>query len=103
MTNSFIDRSVLRIARSPQIAPVALKALLRANELLGLAIGVRLAELRDFDDRIASSICRVRSERPASPALLGERRHPRGEMGPPARAKKASLFSDRTLPHSSHP
>lgn len=68
MTDSFVDRSILRIARSPQIAPLALKALLRANELLGLAIGVRLAKLRDSDDRLAS--CFAESESNALHARL---------------------------------
>jgi hypothetical protein len=44
-------RSFHRPARSRLIAAVALKALLRVNELLGRAIGTRLPELRDSDDR----------------------------------------------------
>jgi hypothetical protein len=49
----FLDHAVLRAAGSRHLDRLAMRALLRANELLGLAIGIRLAKLRDSGDRLA--------------------------------------------------
>lgn len=54
MKDSLIERAVLKIAKSRHIERFAIRALLKANELLGLAIGVRLAKLRDSEDRFAA-------------------------------------------------
>ena len=48
------DRAVLKIAESRHLERFAIRALLKANELLGLSICVRLAKLRDSDDRFAT-------------------------------------------------
>ena len=53
MVSSFLDRVVLRVVTSRHLDRLAMRALLRANELLGLAIGIRLAKLRDSADRLA--------------------------------------------------
>ena len=55
MVFSLIDRAIVRAAKSRRFAPWAVRATLRANELLGLAIGARLAELRDSGDGLARS------------------------------------------------
>jgi len=46
----FADRVVLAIVKNRHLSRPALKALIRANELLGLALGVRLASLRDSSE-----------------------------------------------------
>jgi transposase InsO family protein len=53
--SSFLDHAVLRAATSRHLDRLAMRALLRANELLGLAIGIRLAKLRDSDDPLAEA------------------------------------------------
>ena len=55
MSESLAERAVVRIAKSRHIDRFAVRALLRANELLGLALGVLLAKLRDSDDRLAGA------------------------------------------------
>lgn len=47
MGNALIDRYLLAVCRHKNLERFALKALLKANELLGLALGVRLAAFRD--------------------------------------------------------
>lgn len=59
MPESLAERAVVRIAKSRHIDRFAVRALLRANELLGLALGVRLATLRDSDDRLAGAFAQV--------------------------------------------
>jgi len=44
---SYSDRFLHRIQAHPSLERLALRALMKANELLGLALGVRLAALRD--------------------------------------------------------
>jgi putative transposase len=46
----FADRVILKIVKNRRLERLALKALIRANELLGLAIGVRLASIRDSSE-----------------------------------------------------
>ena len=53
VVSSFLDRVVLRAATSRHLDHLAMRALLRANELFGLALGIRLAKLRDSGDRLA--------------------------------------------------
>jgi hypothetical protein len=60
MPESLAERAVVRIAKSRHIDRFAVRALLRANELLGLALGVRLAKLRDLSSTCLRE-CRSRS------------------------------------------
>jgi hypothetical protein len=55
MPESLAERALVRIAKSRYIDRFAVRALLWANELLGVALGVRLAKLRDSDDRLAGA------------------------------------------------
>ena len=52
---SFLDRAVLSIARTRGLDTIAMKALIKASELLGLALGIRLAELRDSEDPLQAA------------------------------------------------
>jgi hypothetical protein len=55
MAESLAKRDVVRIAKSRHIDRFAVLALMWANELLGFALGVRLAKLREPDDRLAGA------------------------------------------------
>ena len=43
----FIDRAVLSIVKTRLLDRPSMRALVKANELLGLALGTRLASMRD--------------------------------------------------------
>jgi transposase InsO family protein/DNA-binding transcriptional regulator YiaG len=73
--NHIIERLLLAAVRHPRVDRVAMKALLRANDLLGMALGVRLAELRDSDDRLE----RVFAESEAS-AVYAKLMEERGDI-----------------------
>ncbi len=45
--SSYTDRIIIALAKRPNLDRFALRALMKANELLGLALGVRLAKIRD--------------------------------------------------------
>ncbi len=45
--SSYTDRIIITLAKHRNLDRMALRALMKANELLGLAVGVRLAEIRD--------------------------------------------------------
>ncbi len=45
--SSYTDRIIISLAKRKNLDRVALRSLMKANELLGLAIGVRIAEIRD--------------------------------------------------------
>ena len=48
------ERLFVSLMKQRKLERFAVRALLRANELLGLAVGVRLAKLRDSDEPLAS-------------------------------------------------
>ncbi len=47
---TYADRIILSLAKRKNLQRLALHALMKANEMLGLALGVRLAELRDSEE-----------------------------------------------------
>ncbi len=53
--SSFAERVALAIAKNRSLDRAAMKALLKASELLGLALGHRLTELRDSGDPLQIS------------------------------------------------
>ena len=50
MQSDLVDRLFVSLVKSPRVERLALRALLRANELLGFTLGVRLAEFRDAEE-----------------------------------------------------
>ncbi|GMR22354.1 MAG: hypothetical protein BMS9Abin37_0699 [Acidobacteriota bacterium] len=52
MQSDLMDRLFVSLVKRASLERLALRALLRANELLGFALGVRLAELRDAEEPI---------------------------------------------------
>ncbi len=59
MESSFTDRVVISFAKRRHLDGPALRALMKANELFGLALGVRLAKLRDSDEPLQSAFAEV--------------------------------------------
>jgi putative transposase len=56
---SFPERVILTIARHRSLDRWAMRALLKANELLGLALGVRLAALRDSGEPLPEAFAQA--------------------------------------------
>jgi hypothetical protein len=56
---SFLERVILTLVRNRSLDRWAMKALLKANELLGLALGIRLAALRDSGDALQAAFAQT--------------------------------------------
>ena len=61
-TEDFADHVFQRAARHRGLTPSVLSILLRAMELLALALGTRIASLRDSDDALAQAVARIATQ-----------------------------------------
>jgi hypothetical protein len=59
MSMPYGERALLALIRRRGLDSLALRALRRASELLGLAIGMRLAELREAGEPFLDAACKA--------------------------------------------